>query len=255
MKKSVQIAKFTFQDALRNHANYGVFAFLIFILATATLLATVTMGNTALMISDIGLGSISIIANLIAIIITIQSLQDEKNNRTLYILLTRLDHRWQYLTGKFLGLSAMLAIQVIVMFTILAAAILPFEQIQWLSYWQACLTTILEIAMLIALAMLLSQSSSLFLAILFTFCIDVAGRFTFSIQQFGEQSGIASLKFITTMIYYILPNFEALNFRNDAAYIEQFPWSQLFQCTVYAVGESAFLLLFCIFIFSRRNLS
>jgi len=95
------IARMTFSEALRNKIMYGVLLFLAIMLVAATALASVTMGRTELMILDLGLGGISILANLTAIVITIQSLQQEKESRTLYVLLTRLPTRWQYIIGKF----------------------------------------------------------------------------------------------------------------------------------------------------------
>jgi len=255
MQAILEIAKLSFADAIRNKVAYGVFTFLLLLLATASALASVTMGRTELMIMDLGLGGISILGNLMAIILTIQSLQQERESRTLYVLMTRLQGRWKYLVGKFLGLATVLSIQIIIMCLVLSACIALFGHIFWLSFAQACFTTLLEVYIVIAIALLFAQSSSLFLAILLTLAVDIAGRFTFVIRQLGEQSDNPMIQGFTQTMYYILPNLEAINLRNQAGYIASIPWQEMIQILAYSLSEFGFILLLAAFIFGRKNLS
>ncbi|MDQ6995260.1 MAG: ABC transporter permease subunit [Mariprofundaceae bacterium] len=250
-----EIAKLSFADAIRNKVAYGVFTFLFLLLATASALASVTMGRTELMILDLGLGGISILGNLMAMIITIQSLQQERESRTLYVLMTRLQGRWKYLVGKFLGLAAVLSIQIIIMCAVLAACIAFFGQIFWLSFVQASLMTLFEVYIIIAVSLLFAQSSSLFLAILLTLAVDISGRFTFVIQQLGEQSENLIVQGFTQSMYYVLPNLEAINLRNQAGYMAHIPWHELGSMMLYAGSELAFIVLIASLIFERKNLS
>lgn len=255
MSPIFEIARMTFADAIRNKIFYGAFTFLIVLFFTAAALASVTMGRTELMISDLGLGAISILGNLMAIILTIQSLQQERESRALYVLITRLEQRWKYLAGKLMGLSAVLGLQIILMCAILALCIAFFGQIYWQSFLQACITTVLEVWIVIAIALLFAQASSLFLAILLTLFVDIAGRFTFTIRQLGEQSDNPALQLITQAMYYILPNLEAVNLRNQAGYIPSYEWSEFTQVLTYSFSEIALIFVLCSIIFSRKNLS
>jgi ABC-type transport system involved in multi-copper enzyme maturation permease subunit len=251
----LSIARMTFAEVLRNKVMYGILVFLAIMLLTATALASVTMGRTEMMILDIGFGGISILSNLMAIVLTIQSLQQEKESRTLYVLLTRLASRWQYILGKFIGLASVLGGLTILMCLLLILLVFLVGTPFWPSVIQACAATVLEVWLVIAIAMIFAQSSSLFLAILLTLCIDVAGRFTFTIQQFGQQADSRYLHWITEAMYYLLPNLEAVNLRSSAGYIEVYSHETLIGIFAYSFGEIAFLLLVCILIFERRNLS
>ncbi len=255
LSPALSIARMTFAEILRNKVMYGILVFLVILLLTASVLASVTMGRTEMMILDIGLGSISILGNLMAIVLTIQSLQQEKESRTLYVLLTRLTSRWQYILGKFIGLAAVLGGLTILMCLLLMLLVFLVGTPFWPSVIQACTTTVLEVWLVIAIAMIFAQSSSLFLAILLTLCIDVAGRFTSTIQQFGQQSDSKLLHWITEAFYYLLPNLEAVNLRSAAGYIEMYSHETLAGVFVYSCGEIGFLLLVCMLIFERRNLS
>jgi len=255
MNAIYHIARLTYADAIRNKIFYGVFIFLIVLLATSATLASVTMGRSEIMILDLGFGGISILGNLMAIVITIQCLQQERESRTLYILITRLHGRWQYIMGKYIGLSMVLSLQVILMCLSLALCISIFGDIYWQSFVQTCLVTILEVWIVIAIAMLFAQSSSLFLAILLSLSINVAGRFSSIIYQFGQQSGNDIISFITQIIFYILPNLATVNLRNQAGIIDSYDMAMLIQITSYAFSEIILLLLICSVIFGKKNLS
>jgi len=255
MRSVMSIAHLTFSEALRNKIMYAVLAFLILMLLAASVLASVTMGRTELMILDLGLGGISILANLMAIVITIQSLQQEKESRTLYVLLTRLSSRWQYIVGKFLGLAMVLGGLVLLMCALLTVLVYLFGSVYPLSLLEACLSTLLETWLVIAVAMLFAQTSSLFLAILLTLCVDIAGRFTTVIYQFGQQSDASSLRILTEIMYYALPNLEAVNLRNSAGYISSYASDLLVHVFTYGFIEIAFLLILAAYIFEKRNLS
>ena len=255
MRAILEVAKLSFADAIRNKVAYGVFTFLMLLLGVSSALASVTMGRTELMVLDLGLGGVSILGNLMAVILTVQSLQQERESRTLYVLITRMQGRWKYMVGKFLGLAGVLSLQVVLMCAVLSLCIAMFGHIHWLSFTQACMTTIFEIWLVIAIALLFAQSSSLFLAVLFTLSVDVAGRFTFVIRQLGEQSEQAMLQWVTQAIYYILPNLQAVNLRSQAGYVVSVAWHEMFQITAYTVSEVVLILLLAILIFERKNLT
>ena len=104
----MQLARLSFIEAVRNRIAYGVLVFLAVLLATAALISSVTMGRTQMLILDLGLSGISILGNLMAMLFAIQSLQQERDSRALYVLLIRLPRRWHYVLGKFAGLAAVL---------------------------------------------------------------------------------------------------------------------------------------------------
>ncbi|MDQ6998603.1 MAG: ABC transporter permease subunit [Mariprofundus sp.] len=248
------IARMTFSEVLRNKVMYSVLLFLMIILLTATSLASVTMGRTEMMVLDIGLGSISMLSSLMAIVLTIQSIQQEKEGRMLYVLLTRISSRWQYILGKFIGLATIIGGLTTLMCLLLMLLVYLVGTPFWPSVIQACIATVLETWLIIAIAMIFAQASSLFLAILLSLSIDVAGRFTFTIQQFGQQSDSPSLHWITEVIYYLLPNLEAVNLRNSAGYIETYNQETMMNVFLYSFGEIGFLLIICMLVFERRDL-
>jgi len=255
MLGALEIGRMSLLDALRNRLLYGVLVFVALLLLASLAIASVTMGRTELLLLDLGLGAISIIGNLMAIVIGVQSLQQEHRERTLYVLLTRLPSRGWYMLGKFLGLAAVLGGLVVLMVLLLALMVALFGDIHWLSLVQALLATLFEIWIVLAFALLFAHASSLFLAILLSFCMDIAGRFTTTIQQFTSQADQALLRWTGDAVYYLLPNLEAVNLRNGAGDIASFGAERVMAVVVYGSVEIALLLAVSAWIFNRRNLS
>ena len=252
---SMEIARMSFLDALRNRLLYGVIVFVVLLLLASLAIASVTMGRTELLLLDLGLGAISIIGNLMTIVIAVQSLQQEHAERTLYVLLTRLPSRGWYILGKFLGLAAVLGGLVMLMVVVLAAMVTMFGDIHWLSLAQSLLATLFEIWIVLAFSLVFAHASSLFLAILLSFCMDIAGRFTSTIHQFSSQAEQVTLRWTGDMIYYLLPNLEAVNLRNGAGDIDSFGAERVLAVVSYGSIEIALLLFVSAWIFNRRNLS
>lgn len=255
MYGALEIARMSFLDALRNRLLYGVLVFVVLLLLSSLAIASVTMGRTELLLLDLGLGAISIIGNLMAIVIAVQSLQQEHAERSLYVLLTRLPSRGWYMLGKFMGLAVVLAGLMVLMLLTLAAMVALFGDIHWLSLAQASLATLFEIWIVLAFSLVFAHASSLFLAIMMSFCMDIAGRFTSTIHQFSEQAEQTALRRAGDAVYYLLPNLEAVNLRNGAGDIVSFGADRVLAVAAYGSVEIALLLAVSSWIFKRRNLS
>jgi len=58
------------------------------------------------MIIDLGLTSVSCFGTLIAVFIGISLVYKEMEKRTVYALLAKPVHRWEFIVGKYLGCSS-----------------------------------------------------------------------------------------------------------------------------------------------------
>lgn len=229
-----------------------LFVYLIW-LGVAWLLASVTMGSTAEIVADFGLAGLSLLGNLYAIFIAIQLTQDERNLRTLFVLLPRLPSRTVYVLGKFFGVAAVL-LGLVAFMSLMLFALLGLLQWQtWGVLIAACFFTALEVCIAIALALLFANASSLFLAFFYTLAVDVAGRFSFVIKQFGESIGGAT-EWFTDAAYYLLPNLEAINLRNRVLDASPSVLSDAWFMGAYALNEIALILAIACVLFSYKDL-
>jgi len=254
MTSIICIAQLTFLELIRNRILYGALGFGGVMLLIATLLASVTMGRTELMIHDIGLALISLIGNLMAMVFVIQGLQQDHENRILYVLLSRTPSRAQYIFGKFAGIGLALSGLVTLMYLMLAALVAIHGPIHWLSSVQACAGTIMETWMVTGIALIFAQTSSLFLAVLLTLAMDAAGRSTDIIHHLSQHAHSEILRFAGKTMYYMIPDLNAVNFRDAAGYVPAVPPDVFVRAVGYGLAETGMLLVVAAWIFDRRNL-
>lgn len=247
------IAVLTMIEVRRSRAMGAVMVVMLLLLLTAAALASVTMGRTVDIVVDFGLAGMSVTANILAIIITVQLTQQERENRTLYLMLPRVAHRSVYIWGKFFGIALVLALLVLAMSVLLIGFAAFFGWSKWQVLMQACLMSIPEVWIAIALALLFSNASSMFLAIFLTVAVDIAGRFSFVIKKFGEAVG-GAVEWFTDAAYYLLPNLQAMDLRS---YVIDFPAVsavELAQMFAYGITEIALVLMAACLLFMNKDL-
>ncbi len=118
------IALNTYREAVRARVLYGLLAFALATTAYSLVVGTLSLHQEARVVADIGAGSTSLYAVLVAIVLGATSLHNEIERKTVFPVLTRRLHRHEYLVGKYLGtlatLSAFVAIDSAVVLAILA---------------------------------------------------------------------------------------------------------------------------------------
>jgi ABC-type transport system involved in multi-copper enzyme maturation permease subunit len=181
----------------------------------------------------------------------------EMERRTLYSLLSKPVRRWQFLVGKYAGLLLTLVVNTALMTVGLAAALFyvgrPFVRAD-ASIAVAVYFILLELALVTAIALFFSCFSSPMLSTLFTLGIYVTGVFASDIRDFGDLTRSAPMKFVTRIVYYVVPNFHNFNGIAAAAHGDSISSSLILQDTLYAALYVAVALLGASAVFSRRNL-
>lgn len=99
------IALNTFREAVRDRILLGVVG-----LASGVLLFSLALGELSLdqqrrVVEDVGLASISLFSVVVAIFLGSSLLYKEIERKTLYVILPRPIHRWEFLVGKHLGIA------------------------------------------------------------------------------------------------------------------------------------------------------
>ena len=123
MSKVQAIALNTFKEAVRDRILYAILAFAMAMIASTFVLATIGVGMGPKIIRDVGLGFISIFGVIIAVFIGIGLVHKEIDRRTIYTIVSKPIHRWQFILGKYLGLVLTLFVNIAVMTVALMAII------------------------------------------------------------------------------------------------------------------------------------
>lgn len=255
MNKIIAIALNTFRESIRDRIFYSLLVFAVLMLAFSMVLGNLTIGQPGKIIKDFGLGAISIFGTLIAIFVGIGLVYKEMEKKTIYLILAKPLSRWQFLLGKYIGLSLTLLIEVSVM-TICLFGLLRFYYglaIPW-ELLKAILPICFELQLILATALLFSTFASPFLSGLFTLSIFVIGHLTQDLRVLAQNSEDLGLKRLSTLLYYLFPNLEFLNFKAQVVHGLPIATNALLLSLLYAAVYTAAILVAAIIVFSRRDI-
>lgn len=247
----------TFREAVRDRVLYNLIFFALVMIGAAILVGQISFGIERLVIINLGLSAISIFGLVMAIFIGVGLVYKEMERRTLYSLLAKPIHRWEFLVGKYAGLLLTLIVNTSLMTLGLAGALLyvsgHFVRSD-VSILVALYFILLELALVIALALLFSCFSSPILSTIFTLGIFFMGIFAQDIRNFGEVTKNPAMETVTRAIYYAIPNFHNFNAIAAAGHGDSIPFSLVWQNTLYTLLYVILVLLAGSAVFSRRNL-
>lgn len=105
----------TFREAVRDRVLYGVLGFACAVLLFTLALAKLSLNQERRVVLDVGLASISFFAVLVAIFLGSSLLYKEIERKTLYVILPKPIRRYEFLLGKYLGISLTGAVFIVIM--------------------------------------------------------------------------------------------------------------------------------------------
>src|SRR5438445_2615757 len=104
------IAFNTFREAVRDRGLYNLVYFALLLVGSTPLFGQISIGLERIILVDLGLTAISIFGIVIAIFIGTGLVSKEIDKKTLYTVLSRPVRRWEFILGKYFGLSGTLAV-------------------------------------------------------------------------------------------------------------------------------------------------
>ncbi len=250
------IAYNTFREAVRDRVLYNLVAFALLLVGAALIIQQISIGIGRLLVVNLGLAAVSLFGVVIAIFIGIGLVSKEIEKRTLYTVLARPVRRWEFIVGKFLGLSGTLAVNTFLMALGFFAAVFYVAggfQSSDLYLLVALYFIVLQFILVTAIALLFSSFSSPLLAAVFTFCLFIIGSFSADLRAFASiAQGVPGI--LARGLVYLVPNFSALNVVASVAHGEPVARSLILYNTLYAAVYALAAIAASALVFERRNL-
>jgi ABC-type transport system involved in multi-copper enzyme maturation permease subunit len=212
------IALNTFKEAVRDRILYAILIFALVMLAGSAILVTISVSGEGTIIKHLGLACISIFGTLIALFLGIGLVSKEIEKRTVYTIISKPIHRYQFILGKYLGLLLTLLVNIGIMALVLFGLAYLWEGISSPRLLLAVLFIFLELMIVTALVMLFSTFSSPALSAIFTLCLVVAGHLSADLRLFAARFGSAATRLLAEALYFLLPNLSRLNFKDQAVH-------------------------------------
>lgn len=213
------IAINVFREVIRDRVLYLVLVYAVLLMAAAALLPDIAAGAQDKITLDIGLAGIHLLGLVVTVFVGSSLINKEIEKRTILLLITKPVSRTEFVLGKHLGLSAVLA-ALLALLTLIFFGILTLYQIPFPvgSLLLAVVFTFVEMALLTAVAMLFGVSTSSLLATLLTVAVYLVGHLSQDIIALGQLSENPGTWRISNGLYLVLPDLERFNLRNEAVY-------------------------------------
>lgn len=254
-ERILSIAANTFRETIRNKILYAILAFALLVIGMTNFLADLSVGDLARIIVDFGLACIHVFGVIAAIFIGITLISNELERKTVYVILSKAVPRWEFIVGKALGLSATLLLTTSLMAVVLFAVHAGYRHGGKIEpgIFIASAGIFMELVLLVCLASLFSTFTTPILSAIFTLSMFLIGHVTGDLIVFGDRSGVESVRWTARALFYILPNLELFNWKNEVVYGGVRSPSILIPAFGYLLAYGAAVLSLACLLFSRKD--
>jgi ABC-type transport system involved in multi-copper enzyme maturation permease subunit len=257
------IALATFREAVRNKVLYVLVLFAVALMGFSLVLGSLSLHEEVRVIRDMGLSGISLSGVAIALFLGVNLLSKELDRKTVYAILPKPIHRFEFLLGKYLGLAATIVTLVAVMVALLAGFLLIQGGSHGAVMLRAEILIVEELLLVVAVAILFSSFSSPYLSAMFTFALWVIGRNTAELEGLatGKLAG-TPLGLLLGVVAELVPDFRmffvsgaSLGDGTTVSVHDAFvDWAYVADATLYGACYGGVCLALAMVLFSRRDL-
>jgi ABC-type transport system involved in multi-copper enzyme maturation permease subunit len=253
----------TVREALRNRVLAVLVVFAVGLMAFSLVLGELSLHEEVRVIKDLGLAGISAVSVTIALFLGVNLLSKELERKTVYFVIPKPLHRWEFLLGKYVGLIATLTLLVALMSIVLAGFVAMRGGHHGTAMVRAELLIVGELLLLVAVAMLFSSFSSPYLSAMFTGALWVIGRNSAELRAFagGKLEG-TPLGLVLETAARTLPDFHLFyvsggSLGDEIVTVHEgfVGWGYVAESLTYGAAYSASCLLVAMALFARRDLT
>jgi ABC-type transport system involved in multi-copper enzyme maturation permease subunit len=253
MQSLMVVAGNTFRETIRDKILYNLVLFAFLLIGASVLLGTLTIGEQARIVNDLGLAAINLVAVVIAIFVGIGLVTKEIERRTIYTILSRPITRIQFILGKYIGLGFIVVANVAIMFGMFLVTVWISGNAVHGSLFQAVQLILVETWLVMAIALFFSTFSTSVLSATMTIGLYIIGHLTGDLKGIAEKSDNPLTESVMAALYYVCPNLEMLNVKGQAASGILVDLGYQATATVYGLLYAGILLTGACLIFQRRD--
>ena len=262
MIRVLAIALNTFREAIRNKILYALLFFAIALIVFTLILGQMSMHEEVRVTRDVGLGGIELFGVLIAIFVGVNLVYKELDKKTVFALIPKPIHRWEFILGKFGGMLLTLALLVAIMsgvlFLVLAVQDKGLDGAG--AVVRAIVMLFVEVMVVTSMAVLFSTFTTPFLSGLFTLAIFIVGCFPGVLRELIAKLGDAALRRVLSAVLRIVPDLHlffvsgsTVGGQSVSVHGDYVDWSFVATASAYGVFYAACALALAMLLFARRD--
>ena len=248
------IAVNTFREAIRDRILYLFIGFAIIMVISTKLFGMLTVGDESKIVKDIGLAAMQFFSMLIAVMMSMLLISREVDNRTVFNILSKPVRRWQFILGKYLGLAAIVAVNLLLITVILVVMVLIYTgQFDPMLVFAAFMT-MLEMSVVAAFATFFAVLTRPILGSLMTLAMFIVGHTSADLWMLTRQLPGTFTRAVISVLYYLVPNLERFNFKTEVVHDLPIQPAAVGWAVVYASAFVAVLLFLAALRFRTKDL-
>lgn len=242
-----------FREARRNRVTVVVGVFAAVVLLSSTLVTEVTVATFDRVLTDFGLGMMSIILVFLTIFLSSSLLSREIERRTIFLVVSKPVSRAQFLLARLAGTMLTLGVLLVAMTLVFLSQLLLFGATITQTQLLASAGLWFELLVISSVGILFSSFAGPAVSAIATTGMYFTGHLTGDLYQLASRSESVAVRAVGKTLYYLLPNLERVNFRPQATYALPVDASTFFSGVGYSVAWALVLTTLAIFIFERRD--
>ncbi|MGL5924216.1 ABC transporter permease [Chroococcidiopsis sp.] len=245
-----------FREVVRDRILYIIALYALLLGGAVMLIPQIAGGAEDKIILDFGLAAMNVLGLIVAVFVGTGLVNKEIEKRTVLVLIAKPISHSEFITGKHLGLAAVLGALVTAM-TAIFLALLQLNQLTYPlgSILLAVVYLFLQLSLMTAIALVLGVFTSTVLATLLCFGIYLMGNLSQDLLEFGRLSKNPAIEQLVRNLYLVLPDLSRLDLKNQAVYgFSALPDAMtLITNAIYGVVYTVLMLAIAIIVFSRRE--
>jgi ABC-type transport system involved in multi-copper enzyme maturation permease subunit len=251
------LAWVTVREALRQKLAVNLLVFAVALVSASFLISTLTFGEQYRVIVNIGLSAMEVFGTLIAVFLGAGLVAGDVQRRTVYPIVAKPVSRTQYVAGRYAGLVATTTLNLAVMAVFFLGVLAVYLGGLGFLTQTPVLATLggiaLQLAMIAAVAVLFSTFTTATLSAIFSLSLVVAGHLASDLVRYWSKQG-AGLEWMGKALYVVVPNLEALNFKEAMVYKDALPPGPTATAFAYGILYAAGVVSVAAAVFARRDL-
>jgi ABC-type transport system involved in multi-copper enzyme maturation permease subunit len=247
------IAHNTFREAIRHRILYLLLAFAVAMISFSHILSLLTVGSEEKIIRDFGLASIDVFGVLTAVFVGVNLVSREIERRTVFTLLAKPLHRFEFVLGKYAGLALTLLVNTAVMaaWFFLVLAIKGMFDPRLIA---AVAMLYAQFLLITAVAILFSCLSTPLLASVLTLSLYVVGHLLWSLKLLEARLVSEAGRALCRALYLLLPNLGNFDIKTEIVHGLAVDPARYAFAAAYLVLYGGAILAGACAIFQRREL-
>lgn len=252
--KILTIAKNTLRETIRDRILLSALFVIIAIIVFTLFVGSISLDQSTRVIVDFSVTAIYGLQMFVAIFIGSMLMYKEIERKTFYLILPKPIHRGAILIGKCLGLLATTVLVTLISTAVLVAILLISKGSAFvLPILLSVFLSTLEALILILISMFFSSVTSPIMASVATIAFYFIGHAGALFRKIFMTTDSTIIDILMRGVYYILPNLEKFNIRNDIVYGTHPSIQMILVTIVYALIYATFLLWITNIVFKKKD--